>query len=102
MQNENDAASAASMIFPGMTKEDEIAKLYEVTCMPPEEKLNKEEKEDTWSARRSVIVRSADAGDASSKAEAFLYREEKREYRAIEINLWGTCTNDSDVCMRQR
>ena len=37
MQNENDATSAASMIFPGVSKEDEIAKLYEVTCMPPEE-----------------------------------------------------------------
>lgn len=96
------AADAAQVIFPGVSAKDGISKLYEVTCMPPEEKLDKKEKEDPWSARRSVVVKSTDAGDASSKAEAFFYREEKREYRAIEINLWGTCTKDSDVFKRQR
>ena len=102
MAGQNEASDTASMLFPGMTAKNETAKLYEVTCTPPEEKLNKDEKQDPWSARRSVIIKSADAGDASSKAEAFLYREEKREYRAIEISLWGSCTEDENVFMRQR
>ena len=102
MAEQNDAAGVASMIYPGMTIKDEVKKLYDVTCTPPEEKLNKKEQEDPWSARRSVIVRSPDAGEAASKAEAFFYREEKREYKATEINLWGVCTEDENIFKRQR
>ncbi|MDY2983859.1 MAG: hypothetical protein SOR75_00830 [Synergistes jonesii] len=46
MAGRSEAAEAAEMIFPGVTAKGEEVKLYAVTCLPPEEKMSKEEKED--------------------------------------------------------
>lgn len=97
MAGRSEAAEAAEMTFPGVTAKGDEIKLYAVTCLPPEEKMSKEEKEDPWSARQRAIVRAREAGEAAARAEAFFNRKKDRGYRAIEINLWGSCTEDENI-----
>ncbi|KEJ93333.1 hypothetical protein [Synergistes jonesii] len=67
--------NAAEMIFPSVTAKGDELKLYAVTCLPPEEKMSKEEKEDPWSARQRAIVRAREAGEAAAR-RGFFQQEE--------------------------
>ena len=94
--------NVAEMIFPGVSAKDGDMKLYVVTCSPPEAKFSEKEKENPWSARKSAIILAQDAAAASSRAETFFNRKKDRDYRAIEINLWGGSTEDKAVFTQER
>lgn len=99
---QSEAKDTAEMIFPDVSDKAGEMKLYVVYCRPSEKKMSGKEKENPWLARKSAIIRAASAGEASACAEAFFNRKSDKDYRAVEINLWGSCTSDENVFIQER